>query len=263
MAIANLVAMSRCATSIVLVGDQMQLPQPVQGIHPEGSGASTLEHLMAGRRTIEPDLGIFLPLSRRMNPAVCRIVSALAYESRLTSDEAAARHHIEGLTTLPSVGVVFDEVEHTGNSQTCRAEAKRIVALFDELVGRTFTTRSGETRVMGIEDILVVSPYNAQVNLIASMLPKDARVGTVDRFQGQEAPACLISMATSSAEEMPRDVGFLFSIERLNVAISRAQALAVVAASPRLLDVPCTTIDDLLLVNAFCGVRAMSEVRRD
>ena len=259
VAIANLVAMSRCSSSIVLVGDQMQLPQPVQGVHPEGSGASTLEHLMEGQRTIEPCRGIFLPLSRRMNPAVCEIVSALAYEGRLMSDDGATRHRLDGLATLPSTGVVFDEIEHTGSSQTSREEATRIVERFEELLGSTFTERSGKTRRMGIADILVVSPYNAQVNLIASMLPMGARVGTVDRFQGQEAPACLISMATSSAEEMPRDVGFLFSIERLNVAISRAQALAVVVASPRLLDVPCSTLGDLRLVNAFCGVRAKTK----
>lgn len=256
VAIANLVAMSRCASSIILVGDQMQLPQPVQGVHPEGSGASTLEHLMQGRRTIDPDRGIFLPVSRRMHPDVCDVVSSLAYERRLTSDAGAARHRIADVVTLPSTGVVFDEIAHAGNSQTSREEAKRIVERFEELLAGTFTMRSGETRRMGLDDILVVSPYNAQVNLITSMLPKGARVGTVDRFQGQEAPACLISMATSSAEEMPRDVGFLFSIERLNVAISRAQAIAVVVASPRLLDVPCGTIDDLRLVNAFCGIRA-------
>ena len=111
---------------------------------------------------------------------------------------------------------------------------------------------------MGIEDILVVSPYNAQVNLLSERLPAGARVGTVDRFQGQEAPACLISMATSSAEELPRDVAFLFSLNRLNVAISRAQALAIVVASPRLLDVPCSTLEEMTLVNALCAVQAYS-----
>jgi uncharacterized protein len=100
----------------------------------------------------------------------------------------------------------------------------------------------------------VVTPYNAQVNLLKRVLPPDTRVGTVDKFQGQEAPVYLVSMATSSADELPRDIDFLFSVNRLNVALSRAQALAIVFASPRLLDVPCRTIDEMRLVNALCAV---------
>jgi uncharacterized protein len=114
---------------------------------------------------------------------------------------------------------------------------------------------------MDISDILVVSPYNAQVNLISDMLPDGVRVGTVDRFQGQEAPVCLISMATSSGEELPRDIEFLFSLNRLNVALSRAQALAILIASPRLLDVRCSTLDELRLVNALCAIHVYSSQR--
>ena len=113
-----------------------------------------------------------------------------------------------------------------------------------------------------MEDILVVSPYNAQVNLLARHLPAGARVGTVDRFQGQEAPACLVSMATSSGEELPRDVAFLFSTNRLNVAVSRAQALAVVFTSSRLLDVACRTVEDMKLVNALCALHDYTTERR-
>ena len=102
--------------------------------------------------------------------------------------------------------------------------------------------------------VAVVTPYNAQVNLLKSLLPADARIGTVDKFQGQEAPVCLVSMATSSGEELPRDIEFLFSVNRLNVAVSRAQALSIVFASPRLLDVPCRTVEQMRLVNALCAV---------
>ncbi|MEJ1157314.1 TM0106 family RecB-like putative nuclease [Prosthecomicrobium sp. N25] len=256
VSIASLLAMAGAAENIVIVGDQMQLPQPVQGIHPGGSGLSTLDYLMEGRCTIAADRGLFLPVSRRMHPAVCRLVGELVYEGRLSSDNGAARQRIDGAPGLPPFGVLFEEIDHAGNAQTSEEEADRIVALHAALLGSSFTDRDGRTRRLGVEDVLVVSPYNAQVNLLTERLPDGARVGTVDRFQGQEAPASLISMATSSAEEMPRDVGFLFSLERLNVALSRAQALAVVVASPRLLDVPCASLDEMRLVNALCAVRA-------
>jgi predicted RecB family nuclease len=258
VSIANLVAIGSAAKNIVLVGDQMQLPQPVQGVHPGESGLSTLDYLLNNERTVRPDQGIFLPISRRMHPSICKIVSDLVYESRLTSDPDTARHHIASKGDLLSSGICFIEVEHHGNGQTSQEEAERISQLYNSLLGSIFTDRKGQNHVMSIEDILVVSPYNAQVNLLTEKLPKNARVGTVDRFQGQEAPACLISMATSSAEEMPRDIEFLFSLNRLNVALSRAQALAIVVASPRLLDVPCSTLDEMRLVNALCAVSAYS-----
>jgi superfamily I DNA and/or RNA helicase len=209
-------------------------------------------------RTIRTDQGIFLPVSRRMHPSICKIVSDLVYESRLSSEPDTIHHQITSNIDLPSSGIYFNEIDHYGNAQTSQEEASRICELYNSLLGAIFTDRNGQDHVMGIEDILVVSPYNAQVNLLTEMLPKNARVGTVDRFQGQEAPACLISMATSSADEMPRDIEFLFSLNRLNVALSRAQALAIVVASPRLLDVPCSTLEEMRLVNALCTVSAYS-----
>jgi uncharacterized protein len=256
VSIANLVAIAGAAKNIVPVGDQMQLPQPVQGVHPGESGLSTLDYLLRDQRTVAADRGIFLPISRRMHPDVCRLVSDLVYDGRLSSDEDAARHRIDGVSGLPTHGVVFEEIAHAGNSQSSEKEVERIASLYASLLGASFTDRQGQQRKMGVEDILVVSPYNAQVNLLSERLPAGARVGTVDRFQGQEAPACLISMATSSAEELPRDVEFLFSLNRLNVAISRAQALAVIVASPKLLDVPCKDLEQMRLVNALCAIQA-------
>jgi uncharacterized protein len=256
--LANLMVAGSSARNIVLVGDQMQLSQPIQGIHPGGSGVSCLDYVLQGERTVSPERGVFLPVTRRMHPAVCRIVSDLAYEGRLSSDEYAARQRIEAVRDLPPFGVVFQELPHKGNSQSSPEEAERITALFNMLLDSKFTDRDGKIRKLGVADILVVSPYNAQVNLITDLLPEDARVGTVDRFQGQEAPVCLISMATSSGEDLPRDVEFLFSLNRLNVALSRAQALAVLIASPRLLDVRCSTLDELRLVNALCAIHAYS-----
>ncbi len=146
-------------------------------------------------------------------------------------------------------------VVHDGNSQSSAEEAQAVLDAYRSLIGQTFQDRDGNQRTIGAADILVVTPYNAQVNLLTRMLPAGARVGTVDKFQGQEAPVCLISMATSSADELPRNIEFLFSVNRLNVAISRAQALAVVFASPRLLDVPCRTIEQMRLVNALAAVQ--------
>jgi predicted RecB family nuclease len=263
VSIANLVAIGSAAKNIVLVGDQMQLPQPVQGVHPGESGLSTLDYLLNKERTVRTDQGIFLSVSRRMHPSICKIVSDLVYESRLSSDPDTIRHEIISNIDLPSSGIYFNEIDHCGNAQTSQEEASRICELYASLLGAIFTDRNGQDHVMGIEDILVVSPYNAQVNLLTEMLPKNARVGTVDRFQGQEASACLISMATSSAEEMPRDIEFLFSLNRLNVALSRAQALAIVIASPRLLDVPCSTLEEMRLVNALCAVSAYSSSLAD
>jgi superfamily I DNA and/or RNA helicase len=159
---------------------------------------------------------------------------------------------------LVSAGLQFVPVEHAGNSQSSRQQAEAILATYTALLGQKFRDRVGRERQIGPDDILVVTPYNAQVNLLKQVLPDDARVGTVDKFQGQEAPVCLISMATSSGEEMPRNIEFLFSVNRLNVAVSRAMALAIVFDSPRLLNVPVSTIEQMRLVNALCAVAEYS-----
>jgi uncharacterized protein len=239
----------------------MQLAQPILGDHPGETGSSSLEYLLAGHATVPPERGIFLPVSRRMHPAVCRYISDVVYEGRLTSNEGAAKQKLvlreAGRHRSPN-GIRFIAIEHEGNSQTSEEEARAICEAWHRFVGQEFCDRDGKVRTMTAADVLVVSPYNAQVNLLASRLPHDAQVGTVDRFQGQEAPVCLISMATSSVDELPRNIEFLFSVNRLNVAISRAQVLAAVFASPRLLDVPCTTIEQMRLVNALCAVRDYS-----
>lgn len=256
VSLANVIAMGTAARNLILVGDPMQLSQPLQGAHPEGTGCSALDHLFGGRATVPPDRGVFLPISRRMHPLVCRSVSEIVYEGRLHSDAGAARQLIdtEG-TELPAAGISFVELEHEGNSQSSPEEVEQLAAVFGALLGRRFVDREGRARAMTLDDLLVVAPYNAQVNRLKERLPAGARVGTVDRFQGQEAPVCLISMTTSGMDELPRGVEFLFSRNRLNVAVSRAQALAIVFASRRLLDVPCRTVEQMGLVNALCALR--------
>ena len=255
VSLANIVATGTAARNIVLVGDPMQLAQPIQGVHPGHSGSSALAYLLDGVSTIPADRGIFLPVTRRLHPLICDYISRVVYDGRLGSDKPAAHQQLlRPRPPLARAGLHFAAVAHVGNSQSSAEEGKAILDVYRSLIGQIYQDRDGERRSIGAADILVVTPYNAQVNLLARMLPAGARIGTVDKFQGQEAPVCLISMATSSAEELPRNIEFLFSVNRLNVAISRAQALALVFASPRLLDVPCRTVEQMRLVNALAAV---------
>ncbi len=145
-------------------------------------------------------------------------------------------------------------VAHEGNSQSAPEEVEAIRAAAPELLTGTWTDSEGDMRPMTEADIIVVAPYNLQVNALRRALPPGIRVGTVDKFQGQEAPVCLVSMTASSGEEMPRGMEFLLSRERINVAVSRAKGLALVFASPRLLEAKCTTVEQMALVNMLCAL---------
>ena len=195
-----------------------------------------------------------------MHPDLCRFVSDAFYDSRLVPDPANGGQklilHANANQVLAPTGIRFVEVEHTGCSQSSQAEAERLAAVYDALIGQRWINSQGTEAPVHSRDILVVSPYNMQVDLLRRMLPFGARVGTVDKFQGQEAAVVLISMATSSAEDMPHNIEFLYSRNRLNVAISRARCLAVIFANPRLLETPCSTIEQIRLVNAWCWAKA-------
>ena len=263
VSLANTVAMGLAAKNIVLVGDQMQLSQPMKGVHPGGSGVAALDHLLGDARTVPADRGIFLPITRRMHPAICGFISDAIYEGRLTSHEDTARQRLAILPDDPpaivEAGLRFVEVEHVGCTQRCEQEAAQLADVYRRLLGRTWINEKGEEREIGLDNILVVAPYNMQTNLLRERLPEGARVGTVDKFRGHEAAVVLISMTTSSAEDLPRQMEFLYSRNRLNVAISRARALAVIFASPRLLEAPCRTIEQMRLVNTLCWARRYSE----
>ncbi len=255
VSIANILAMARSARNIVLVGDPMQLPQPLQGSHPGDSGRSCLEYLIDGHRVVPSDRGVFIPVSRRMHPRVSGFISTAVYEGRLGSDDAAGAQTLVSCTGADLVGAGMRAVAHFDRSQVSPEEVQAIAARIVEVEGATYRDRDGRERVVGSTDILVVAPYNAQVNALRIALPNAVRVGTVDRFQGQEAPICLVSMTTSSGEDLPRDLSFLFSLNRINVAVSRAQVAAMVFASPLLLETPCRTIEEMSLVNALCMLR--------
>lgn len=267
VSLANVIAMGVSARNVVLVGDQMQLSQPIKGTHPGGSGRSALDHLLEGRATVPADQGVFLPVTRRMHPDLCQFISEAVYEGRLDAEASCAVQRLEADVTLDPdalapAGLRFVDVAHGGCSQRSPEEAARLAQTYHNLLGSTWIDRHDARHVVGVDDILVVSPYNMQVELLKRSLPEGARVGTVDKFQGQEAPVVLVSMATSSGDDLPRDIGFLYSRNRLNVALSRARCLAVVYASQRLLEIPCATIAQMELVDGLCWAKQFADSQR-
>jgi uncharacterized protein len=263
VAVANLVAMGTSARNLVLLGDQMQLGQPVQGVHPGRSGDSSLEYLLDGMATIPADRGVFLERTWRMHPDVCRFISEAVYDGRLQPERDTANQRLVlGRGAHPELrptGVRFVPAEHDGCRQRSDEEVALVTGLYQSLLRQRYVDREGVEHPMRAENVLVVAPYNMQVNALKHALPIGTRVGTVDKFQGQEAEAVIVSMATSSGEDLPRNMEFLFSKNRLNVAISRARCLALVVASPKLLDVRCTTPEQMALVNTLCWVKTVSE----
>lgn len=251
--LANMAAMGRAARNIVLVGDPRQLPQVIQGTHPDPANLSCLDWMLGHHATIPVDRGIFLPTSRRMHPDVCQFISEQVYEGRLTSHPDTAHQRVAG-TTLPETGAYWVPVVHEGNAQIAQEEVAAIGKTVTELLSGTWTEKDGNTRPMREADIIVVAPYNAQVNALRDALPLGVRVGTVDKFQGQEAPVCLVSMTASTAEETSRGMEFLFSLNRINVAVSRAKGLALVFGAPRLREAKCNTVEQMQLVNTLCAL---------
>ena len=255
VALANLVAVGRSARNIILLGDQMQLESPVQGSHPENTGLSALDFLLDGKSVVSDDQGVFLELTYRMHPLVCKPLSEVVYDGKLHSAPGNERQCI----TVPDPrlitkarGIMMLAVEHDGNRQSSSEEADAIEALIGEIKTGTFTDKHGNMSYISDNDILVVSPYNMQVNLLRERLGDGIAVGTIDKFQGQEAPVVIISMAVSDVEESPRGIDFVFDINRLNVAVSRAKALAVIVANPTLLDCTVANVAQMEKVSFFC-----------
>ncbi|MFB9909426.1 TM0106 family RecB-like putative nuclease [Allokutzneria oryzae] len=254
-ALADALAVSMCARNLVLLGDPQQLPQVVQGTHPAGADASALGHLIGDADVIPAALGYFLDQSRRMHPAVCAPVSQLSYAGLLHAHPSAAERAVAGV----SPGLHVRSVEHQHNTTSSTEEARAVAEIVSTLVGRTWTD-GGTSRPLTAADVMVVAPYNLQVRVVRQELEKaghgEVRVGTVDRFQGQEAPVVIATMTSSSAVDLPRGLEFLLSRNRLNVALSRAQAVAVVVCSPRLVDADIRTVDQMRLVSGMLGLLA-------
>ena len=257
--LANAAAVAQAARSMVLLGDPQQLRSPTNGTHPHGAGVSALEHLVGDHDTIDPTRGIFLDRTWRMHPEITRFVSGLAYEDRLESQPGTERQRVEAPGALSGSGLRWLAVPHAGNA-TCSEEEVEVVArLVGDLLRGRWTDMDGAGLSLRPSDVLVVAPYNAHVDLLRRTLPDEVPVGTVDKFQGHEGAVVIYAMASSSAQEAPRGVSFLYDVHRLNVAVSRARALAAVVGSPALLEAPVSTPEQLRSVNALCRFAAMAE----
>jgi predicted RecB family nuclease len=258
--LASAVAVGLAARDMLLLGDPQQLPQVTQSDHPDGSGASVLEHLLDGEQTILGGRGVLLTESWRMHPAICSFVSERSYDGRLGSLATCARRKVDASSSITGVGLRTMAIEHEGRSQSSPEEAQAIAtACTDLLSGSMVTDAEGEQRALGPEDILIVAPYNLAVREIEAVVPAGVRVGTVDRFQGQEAPVVFYAMTCSAGEDIPRGMEFLFDAHRFNVAVSRAQCLAVLVHSPRLLDADCPTLRAMELVDGVCRFVELAE----
>lgn len=254
VALANVVAVSAAAPALLLFGDPAQLEQPQRGVHPPGAGVSALEHLLGDALTMPPDLGVFLPRTRRLHPALCDFTSKVFYEGRLSAEGDLSRQSVLGVEPFPAFGLAYVPVVHRGNTNGSDEEVAAVLRIVQALrQGASYVSAAGVERPLEPRDMLVVAPYNAQVSALRRILPADVRVGTVDKFQGQEAPVVIYSMTTSSAADAPRGLEFLYSLNRLNVATSRAQALVILVASPELPTAHCKSPRQMQLVNALCS----------
>ncbi|WP_344809327.1 TM0106 family RecB-like putative nuclease [Allohahella marinimesophila] len=260
VSIANFVAMSAQAKNIVCLGDQMQLPQPVEGTHPGDSGLSILDYILKDHATIPPEMGVFLNRTYRMHAGVNAFISEAIYESRLNNDPACDRQEIlfeagKGGLLQRRTGIQYISLDHSGNKQASFEEVSMITELVPQLLSSQWRDKQGQIHPLKVEDILIVAPFNYQVNELKKALGPSARIGTVDKFQGQEAPVVIVSMAASVAAESSKGVRFLLKRNRLNVAVSRAQALVMVVASSSLLEGCPTNLADINLYSLFYRLR--------
>jgi uncharacterized protein len=261
MSLANVLAVAQACQTLVLVGDPQQLEQPTKGSHPEGTDVSALHHLLDGKPTIADDQGLFLDVTWRLHPDICSFTSDLFYEGKLHPRPGLERQAIRSRSRIHGAGLRFLPVAHAGNQSSAPEEADRIRDLASEILAAntTWIDRDGNERPLEPKDILIIAPYNAQVFELQERLPS-VPIGTVDKFQGQEAPIVIYSMTTSTHADAPRGMEFLYSLNRLNVATSRAKCLCVLVGSPALFEPDCRTARQMELANGFCGYLERAEV---
>jgi predicted RecB family nuclease len=259
MSLANVLAVSQAAPNLVLLGDPRQLDQPTQGTHPEGTGVSALDYILDGHQTIPSDRGLFLAETWRLHPAICAFTSEVFYENRLVPIPGLDLQEIRSKGRISGSGLRFVPVEHQGNQNSSPEEAEVIRQLVADILesATSWVDRKGVEKAVGLEDILIIAPYNAQVFDLKDKIP-GAKIGTVDKFQGQEAPIVIYSMTTSTHADAPRGMGFLYSLNRLNVATSRAKCLSTLVCSPQLFEPECRTPEQIRMANAFCRYLEMA-----
>lgn len=266
MSLADVLAVSAGAKSLVLLGDPQQLEQPQQATHPPGAQASALEHILGEAHTIPKDRGMFLAQTRRLHPAICTFTAEVFYDGRLSSYSGLERQAVLGepgskAAALGPAGLVYVPVPHDGRQSRADEEVDAIAKLVDELTegSAVWRDKNGRESPLTRADLMVVAPYNAQVTALSAKLT-GVRVGTVDKFQGQEAPVVIVSLTTSTAEDAPRGMDFLYSANRLNVATSRAKALCLLVGNPKLFEPDCRTPKQMQLANAFCRYAELAHV---
>ncbi|HET6175885.1 MAG TPA: TM0106 family RecB-like putative nuclease [Candidatus Sulfotelmatobacter sp.] len=261
MALADVVAVSRSAKNIVLIGDPQQLDRPLKGSHPPGAEKSALQHLLGDHQTIPDFMGLLLPETWRLHPNICTFTSDLFYEGRLSSRGFTRNREISGHSWLNGAGLWFVPVDHQGNRNSSAEEIDVIARVVESLLQPEvkWSRSEGNLRRLTANDILIVAPFNAQVADLISRMP-DVQIGTVDKFQGQEAPVVIYSLTTSSPEDAPRGMEFLYSLNRLNVATSRAMSNVILVGSPRLFEPECRNPRQMKLANALCRYLELAKV---
>lgn len=260
MSLANVLAVSQAGKTVVLLGDPQQLDQPMQGSHPEGTDVSALNHILGNQQTISPDQGLFLGETWRLHPQICAFTSELFYDGKLESKAGLQVQVVKSSGKISGSGLRYFPVIHSGNSNASPEEALIVKDIVSDILKSksTWVDHDGTERLVTLEDILIITPYNAQVFEIQQCIP-GARAGTVDKFQGQQAPISIYSMATSSYEDAPRGMEFLYSLNRLNVATSRAKCISILVSSPQVFETECRTPRQMKLANAFCRYLEMSQ----
>ena len=261
MSLAHVLAAARSTHNLILLGDPQQLEQPQKGAHPEGTDVDALTHLLDGNDTMPADKGLFIETTRRLHPNIAEFTSELYYEGRLKTLPGLERQAIRGDTPFAGSGLFYTPVVHEGKQNNSPEEVETVARIVADLLkpGIEWTNENGQSKTLGTKDILIVAPYNAQVGALQNCL-SEIRVGTVDKFQGQEAPVVIYSMASSSAEDAPRGMGFLYSPNRLNVATSRARCICILVAAPRLLEPDCRTPEQMRWANGLCRFRELAAV---
>jgi uncharacterized protein len=262
LSLAHALAAARCAKNLVLLGDPRQLEQPQQGAHPEGADVAALAHVLDGRETIAEEQGLFLDVTWRLHPDLCKFTSEAFYEGRLRARPELERQAVGGDVPFAGSGLFFVPVAHEGNQSSSPEEVDAVAGIAAGLLrpGVTWTDEHGASYPLRPEDLLVVAPYNAQVGALSQRLPH-LRVGTVDKFQGQQAPVVVYSLTSSSADDAPRGMAFVFSPNRLNVATSRARCACILVGTERLFEPACRTPEQMRWANALCRYRELAAVR--
>jgi len=271
MSLANALGVAQAASSLVLLGDPQQLEQPSKGSHPEGADLSALQHILGGDQTMPEDRGLFLPITWRLAPSICEFTSELFYAGKLQSRPGLDRQALTGTGRFDGSGLWLLEIDHAGNRNASDEEAEAVAGLVRQLLSANvrWIDHHGDERRLTADDICIVAPFNAHVQRLRAAVTAatrgdarerlgSVRVGTVDKFQGQEAPVVIYSMATSHPDDAPKGMEFLYSLNRLNVATSRARCAAFLVASPRLFEPDCRTPRQMRLANALCRFREMA-----